>query len=120
MILARTPWDGLMPVDQSLEQPIRIIGDNDDLAEARLEAVGFIFHGTVPEDDAPRRAVRATTNLLHFARCPKVERGQTDPNQIWFRTIRIAKGHLDGAVGEGRWKWCKHCQQEVTQRLLNE
>jgi hypothetical protein len=109
-----------MPVDQSVDSPVRVIEDIDDLAEARLEAAGFIFHGTVPETDGPRRAVRATTNILHFARCPKVDRGQNDPDLLWFRTIRVAKRHLDDAVGDGRWKWCKHCQQEVTQRLLNE
>ncbi|QDV36162.1 hypothetical protein [Tautonia plasticadhaerens] len=109
-----------MPVDQSVESPVRVISDADDLAEARLEAAGFIFHGTVPEPEAPRKAVRATTNILHFARCPKIDRGQNDPDLLWFRTIRVAKRHLDEVVGGGRWKWCKHCQQEVTQRLLNE
>lgn len=100
--------------------PIRPIEDSDDLAETRLEAIGYIFHGTVPEGEPPRRAVRATTNLLHFARCPKLDRGAGDPDLVWFRTIRVAKRHLDEVVGEGRWKWCKHCQQDVTQRLINE
>ena len=30
-----------MPVDQSVDSPVRVIGDAEDLAEARLEAVGF-------------------------------------------------------------------------------
>ena len=110
-----------MLADQSVQSSsIRVIEDQDDLAETRHGAVGYIFHGTVPEGDPPRRAVRATTNLLHFARCPKLDRGQGDPDHLWFPTIRAAKPHLDEVVGAGRWKWCKHCQQEVTQRLLNE
>ena len=109
-----------MLVDQSVDSSVQVIEGPDDLAEMRHGAVGYVFHGTVPEEGAPKRAVRATTNLLHFARCPKLDRGQNDPDLIWFRSIRVAKRHLDEVVGDGRWKWCKHCQQEVTQRLLNE
>ncbi len=90
----------------------------DELSEARLEAVGYIFHGIVPDPDAKR--TRAGANLLHFARCAKLEKTTERETKFWFRTIRIAKQHLDGLVGEGRWKWCKLCEREVTQRLLNE
>lgn len=90
----------------------------DDLAEARLEAVGYIFHGIVPEPDAKRP--RAGVNMLHFARCAKLEKATERETKLWFRTIRIAKKHLDELVGTGRWKWCKLCEREVTQRLLNE
>ena len=31
-----------------------------------------------------------------------------------------AKEHLDTAIGTERWKWCKVCEREVTQRILNE
>ncbi len=102
------------------EASIRTIEDPEDLAEMRLGAVGYIFHGTVPPPEGKRGAVRATTNLLHFARCPKLDRAASDPDTIWFRTIHGAKQHLDEIVGESRWKWCKHCQREITQKLINE
>lgn len=96
---------------------IRPIDGTDDLAETRLEAVGYVFHGLDPNR---RRAVRAGSNLLHFARCPKLDRAAKDPLQVWFQTIRVATSHLNGDYGPEHWHWCKHCQQEVTQRLLDE
>ena len=36
------------------------------------------------------------------------------------RTIAIAKQHLDETVGASRWKWCKLCEREITQKILNE
>src|SRR5689334_4630066 len=86
---------------------VRRIETPDDFAETRLEAVGFVFHGTVPEGEGKRPAVKAGSNLLHFARCAKLERVGDGETKIWFRTIKAAKGHLDAAVGAGRWKWCK-------------
>ncbi len=77
---------------------------------------------------APRRgqrgvawaAVKAGTNLLHFARCAKLEKASDEEAKIWFKTIAIAKTHLDEAVGPNRWKWCKVCEREITQKILNE
>lgn len=90
----------------------------DDLAESRLEAVGYIFHGSVPTADGKRP--RGGANTLHFARCGKLERVAEHETKLWFRTIRFAKQHLDELIGAGRWKWCKTCEREITQRLLNE
>jgi hypothetical protein len=90
----------------------------DELAETRLEAIGYIFHGTVPDVDGKRG--RAGANTLHFARCAKLERASELETKLWFRTIRVAKQHLDQVVGADRWKWCKVCEREITQRLLNE
>jgi hypothetical protein len=101
--------------------PVRPIESEDDLAETRLEAVGFVFHGTVPiEGKKPAGRSRAASNLLHFARCPKLERVAETEDKLWFRSIRVAKAHLDEHVGNGRWKWCKLCEREITQRILNE
>lgn len=95
----------------------------DDFAETRLEAIGFVFHGAlppvVPNGKRPA-AVKAGTNLLHFARCAKLEKAGDGETKIWFRTINIAKAHLDEAVGANRWKWCKVCEREITQKVLNE
>jgi hypothetical protein len=99
---------------------IRPLETADELAETRLEAIGFVFHGLVPAEGAKRPAVRAGTNLLHFARCAKLERVVDSEAKIWFRNIRIAKTHLDTAVGDKRWKWCKICEREITQKILNE
>jgi hypothetical protein len=100
-----------MPSMLTIETP-------DELAETRLEAVGYIFHGTIPDADGKRG--RAGANTLHFARCAKLERANEHETKLWFRTIRVAKKHLDEVVGAERWKWCKVCEREITQRLLNE
>ncbi|GAC1470046.1 MAG: hypothetical protein NVSMB9_14670 [Isosphaeraceae bacterium] len=92
-----------------------------DLAETRLEAIGFVFHGALPVVNGKRpAAVKAGTNLLHFARCAKLEKAGDGETKIWFRTINIAKAHLDETIGNDRWKWCKVCEREITQRVLNE
>lgn len=99
---------------------IRPLDTADDLTETRLEAIGFVFHGTIPVEGAKKPAVRAGTNLLHFARCAKLDRAADSEAKIWFRTVTIAKKHLDGSVGADRWKWCKICEREITQKVLNE
>ncbi|MBX6312512.1 MAG: hypothetical protein IRY99_06275 [Isosphaeraceae bacterium] len=98
---------------------VRPIETAEDLAETRLEAVGYVFHGVLPQNNG-KRTGRAGTNLLHFARCPKLDKVGEREAKIWFRTIRIAKQHLDATVGVNRWKWCKICEREITQKILNE
>ena len=102
--------------DQSVS--MRTIESPDDLSETRLEAVGYVFHGTMPENNGKR--LRAGSNLLHFARCPKLDRAAENETKIWFRTIRIASQHLNEKLGLSRWKWCKVCEREITQRMINE
>src|SRR5947209_15692747 len=89
---------------------VRPIETPDDFAETRLEAVGFLFHGIIPDGEAKRSAVKAGTNLLHFTRCAKLDRVGGGEAKIWFRTIRAAKQYLDATVGADRWKWCKVCE----------
>ncbi len=107
-----------MPIQDQTD--IRPLGTSDDLEETRLEAIGFVFHGTIPEADGKRGAVKAGTNLLHFARCAKLDKAGDAESKIWYRTITIAKEHLDDTVGANRWKWCKICEREITQKILNE
>jgi hypothetical protein len=97
---------------------VRPIENAEELAETRLEAIGFVFHGTAPPANGKRG--KAGANLLHFARCAKLDKVHDDETKIWFRSIRIAKQHLDTTVGTNRWKWCKLCEKEITQRILNE
>ena len=59
-------------------------------------------------------------NLLHFARCGKLERVGDGETKIWFRSIRLAQKQLDEFVGARHWKWCKVCEREITQRILDE
>jgi len=99
---------------------VRPIESADDLAESRIEAIGYIFHGHVPAPEAKRPAAKAGSNLLHFARCAKLEKAVDTESKIWFRTISIAKGHLDLSVGENKWKWCKICEREITQKNISE
>ena len=100
---------------------VRTIESEDDFAETRLEAIGFIFHGVIPEPGKKGKGRgRATSNLLHFARCTKLERTPATEDRLWFRSVRVASAHLDEHVGEGRWSWCKNCQREVTKKVLNE
>lgn len=99
---------------------VRPLESADELDEARLEAIGFIFHGSLLPADGKKKAVKAGTNLLHFARCAKLEKAGDGEVKIWFRSINVAKEHLDETVGANRWKWCKICEREVTQKILNE
>lgn len=109
-----------MPIQDQVG--VRPLESSEELAETRLEAIGYVFHGSVPLDggNGKRPAVKSGTNLLHFARCAKLEKAGDNEAKIWFRTINIAKSHLDEAVGNERWKWCKVCEREITQKILNE
>src|SRR3954451_23349067 len=107
-----------MPVTD--QAGVRTLDTPDDLDEMRLGAVGYVFHGNLFVEGAKKTAVKAGTNLLHFARCAKLEKAGETEAKIWFRTIAIAKSHLDEAVGPTRWKWCKVCEREITQKILNE
>ena len=78
---------------------IRALESVEDLAETRLEAIGYVFHGAIPVEGAKKPAVRAGTNLLHFARCAKLEKATERETKLWFRTIRGAKQHLDVQIG---------------------
>ncbi len=105
------------------DQPssVRTIENEDDFAETRLEAIGFVFHGVLLVPDAKKPArTKAGSNILHFARCAKLERVGDGEAKIWYRSIRVAKAHLDEHAGAGRWKWCKLCEREITQKILNE
>jgi hypothetical protein len=112
-----------MPINSSMpiqdQEAVRPLETADDWVETRLEALGYIFHGKIPSLDG-KRASRAGVNLLHFARCPKLDKVVDTESKIWFRTITIAKQHLDEVVGTDRWKWCKICEREITQKILNE
>jgi hypothetical protein len=102
---------------------VRPLESADDFAETRLEAIGFVFHGTLASVNGNGKkptSVKAGTNLLHFARCAKLDKAADGEVKIWFRTVNIAKAHLDEAVGLNRWKWCKICEREITQKVLNE
>jgi hypothetical protein len=99
---------------------IRPIETSEEFAETRLEAVGFVFHGTLPRADGKRGSAKSSANLLHFARCAKLDKAADGEAKIWFRSIRVAKQHLDNTIGTDRWRWCKVCEKEITQRILNE
>jgi len=107
-----------MPIQQYPE--IRQLETVEEFSESRVEAVGFIFHGIVAESNGKRPAARSQSNLLHFARCAKLEKVGGNETKIWFRSIRLALKHLDEVIGQHRWKWCKLCEREITQRILDE
>ncbi|WP_165065809.1 hypothetical protein [Paludisphaera rhizosphaerae] len=107
-----------MPIQQE-QAGVHVFETLDDFAEARVEAVGFIFHGTVPVVKGKGQG-SAANNLLHFARCPRLEKISDQETKIWFRSVRVAHKHLDETVGAKRWKWCKFCEREITQRVLDE
>jgi hypothetical protein len=98
---------------------IRPLESPDDFAETRCEAIGFIFHGNLSPVKGKGQG-SASTNLLHFARCARLEKINEDDAKIWFRSVRLAHRHLDELVGSKRWKWCKYCEKEITQRVLDE
>ena len=103
----------------SEELGVRTLESTDELDEMRLGAVGYVFHGVIPPEGS-KKATKAGTNLLHFARCAKLEKAGETESKFWYRTINIAKQHLDDTVGTTRWKWCKVCEREITQKIINE
>ncbi len=107
-----------MPISD--QAGVRTLETADDFDETRLEGIGFVFHGTLPPENGKRASTKAGQNLLHFARCGKLEKVTDGEVKFWFRSIRVAKSHLDETVGQNRWKWCKVCEREITQKILNE
>jgi hypothetical protein len=116
-MLARSDGNSLMPIQE--QTAIRPLESAEDFLETRLEAIGFIFHGTQNVTKSKGQASGAS-NLLHFARCPKLEKISDSETKIWFRSVRIAHKHLDEVLGAKRWKWCKLCERGITQRVLDE
>ncbi len=98
----------------------RALESSEEFSETRLEAIGFIFHGTVTEATGKPHNGRSPSNLLHFARCSKLEKAGENETKIWFKSVRVAIEHLNGLLGRNRWKWCKICEREITQRILDE
>ncbi len=107
-----------MPIQQT-SALVRQLESDEEFFETRLEAIGFIFHGTVAESNG-KASSRSTSNLLHFARCAKLEKVGERETKIWFRSVRVAIKHLDELLGHPKWKWCKVCEREITQRILDE
>lgn len=103
-----------------LQPGIRRLESPEEFSETRLEAIGFIFHGTSSPANGKPHSGRSSSNLLHFARCPKLEKVSTSEAKIWFRTVRVALKYLDELLGHAHWKWCKVCEREITQRILDE
>ncbi len=99
---------------------IRSLDSSDDFSETRLEAVGFIFHGVMPTNGEKVAGSRSNSNLLHFARCNKLEKVTEGETKIWFRSVRVALKHLDEKMGKTPWRWCKLCEREITQRIIDE
>jgi hypothetical protein len=108
-----------MPLQQQLPA-VRCLESTEEFVETRLEAIGFIFHGIVMEANGKSHSARSASNLLHFARCAKLEKVGDTETKIWFRSVRVALKHLDELIGQKRWKWCKICEREITQRILDQ
>ena len=98
---------------------VRNLENPEEFSETRVEAIGFIFHGTLADSNGKRPSARSPSNLLHFARCAKLEKVGDGETEIWFR-------HPAGDQASRRdrrarhWKWCKVCEREITQRILDE
>jgi hypothetical protein len=108
-----------MPIQQH-SPTVRSLESPEDFLETRLEAVGFIFHGVAAGANGKPHSLRSPSNLLHFARCPKLEKVGDGELKIWFRSVKVALKHLDELLGHHRWRWCKVCQREITQRILDQ
>jgi len=99
-------------------QNVRELGSKSELESARDDGHGYIYHGT---DKPVRKTAPKNANLLHFAHCNKIEKlAEGQPRIIWFDRIRVASEHLNENVGQDKWKWCKQCESEVTQKLLEQ
>src|ERR1700734_2971316 len=108
-----------MPIQQTTA-PFRALESPDEFSETRLEAIGFIFHGTIADANGKAHASRSQSNLLHFARCAKLEKVGDNETKIWFRSVRVATKHRDEVMGPRRWKWCKVCERKIPQPILDE
>src|SRR5271154_4632188 len=75
---------------------VRTLDTPDDLDETRLGAVGYVFHGNLLVEGAKKAAAKAGTNLLHFARCAKLDKAgdaerrsgsgrSASPSSTWTR-----------------------------------
>ena len=64
---------------------VRALESSEEFSETRLEAIGFIFHGSIPEPNGKPRNGRSSLNLLHFARCSKLEKVGEKETKIWFK-----------------------------------
>ena len=104
-----------MPIQE--QTGIRPLESSEDFWETRLEAIGFIFHGILTVAKSKAQA-SSTTNLLHFARCPKLEkigdgetknlvqerpdRPQASGRANWYQALEVvqivrARNHAAGA-----------------------
>ena len=54
-----------MPIQQQLP-PVRSLESVEEFFETRLEAIGFIFHGTVTESNGKPHSVRVSVKLAAF------------------------------------------------------
>lgn len=99
-------------------QNVRELATKSELEDAKDDGEGYIYHGT---EKPLRKTVPKNANLLHFAHCNKLNKVAEDQTRIiWFDRIRVASVHLNEVVGQDRWKWCKQCEAEVTQKLLEQ
>jgi hypothetical protein len=111
-------WETLMLTQQIAGS--RRLETPEEFAEARIEATRFIFPGTPTDSNGKRPSSRSQSNLLHFARCVKLEKVGDGESKFWYRSIRLAQKDLDEVVGRRHWKWCKACEREITQRIIDE
>ena len=118
MNLTRFEGNGSDMLSAQDEHTVRDLDSQSDFEDAVYESIGYIFHGI---EIKGRKSPGKNSNLLHFARCNKLEKlAAEQPKKVWYNTIRSAREHLDESVGSNNWKWCKQCEAEVTQKLLEQ
>ena len=59
-------------------------------------------------------------NLLHFARCAKLDKATDTEAKFWYRSIKIAKDHLDQHVGETALEVVQDLRTRDHPEILNE
>jgi uncharacterized protein YaiL (DUF2058 family) len=79
-----------MPSTQDV-QTVRDLETQDDYEEAREESVGYIFHGGLIKG---RRTTSKNGNMLHFARCNKIDKLAVDralEPELWCGIMEVVQ-----------------------------
>ena len=99
---------------------VRNLENPGEFSEARVEAIGYIFHGTLADSNGKRPTARSQSNLLHFARCAKLEKAGDGESRIWFRASGWRRSTSTRWSGSATGSGARSATAEITQRILDE
>ena len=99
---------------------VRALESSEEFSETRLEAIGFIFHGAVPESNGKPRNARTPLESAALRSMQQAGKSRRERNKD---LVQVGPGRYRASRRldrNQRWKWCKICEREITQRILDE